>query len=136
SFASAISADGLPTVTDPTTQNISSASSFTLTVDGVTRTITPATNTLTALASAINADTLAGVQATIVNIGPPSAPDYRLSLQSSTLGNVSIQLNDGTSDLLTPLTTGTLAQYQVNGSPVPPIQSNSRSVTIAPGVTP
>lgn len=134
SFASAISADGLPTVTDPTTQNISSASSFTLTVDGVTRTITPATNTLTALASAINADTLAGVQATIVNIGPPSAPDYRLSLQSSSLGNVSIQLNDG-SDLLSPLTPGTLAQYQVNGSPATPIQSNSRDVTVAPGVT-
>ncbi|MCU1274127.1 MAG: flagellar hook-associated 2 domain protein [Bryobacterales bacterium] len=135
SFASALSVNSLPIVTDPTTQNISAASSFTLTVNGVTQTITPATNTLNALAAAINADTNAGVQATIVNIGPPSAPDYRLSLQSNALGNVSIQLNDGTSDLLTPLTTGTLAQYQVNGSPATPIQSNSRSVTVAPGVT-
>jgi flagellar hook-associated protein 2 len=134
-YASALSGNSLPIITDPTTQNISAASSFTLTVNGVTQTIAPASNTLNALAAAINADTSAGVQATIVNIGPPSAPDYRLSLQSNTLGNVSIQLNDGTSDLLTPLTTGTLAQYQVNGSPATPIQSNSRSVTLAPGVT-
>lgn len=134
SFASAISANSLTAVTDPTTQNISAALSFTLTVNGVPQTITPATNTLNALASAINADPNAGVQATIVNVGPPSAPDYRLSLQSNALGDVSIQLSDG-SNLLTPMTTGTLAQYQVNGSPATPIQSNSRSVTVAPGVT-
>lgn len=133
-FASALSKNSLTTVTDPTTQNISAASSFTLTVNGVNQGITPAANNLNALASAINADTSAGVQATIVNVGPPSAPDYRLSLQSNALGNVTIQLNDG-SNLLTPLTTGTLAQYQVNGSPATPIQSNSRSVTVAPGVT-
>jgi flagellar hook-associated protein 2 len=135
SFSTAISADTLPTVSDPTTHSISSSSTFTLTVGGVTHSITPASNTLNALADAINADASAGVQATVVNIGPSTAPDYRLSLQSNTLGNVAIQLSVGASNLLTSLTTGTQAQYQVNGLPAPPISSDSRSVTVSPGVT-
>jgi flagellar hook-associated protein 2 len=135
SFSSANSANGLPTVSDPSTQNISSASSFTLTVNGVAQTITPGANNLNALAATINADGGAGVEAIVVNVGPPTAPDYRLSLQSNTLGNVSIQLNDGTSNLLTSLTTGTNVQYQVNGLPTTPISSHSRTVTVAPGVT-
>ncbi len=65
----------------------------------------------------------------------PSAPDYRLSIQSTALGGVAIQLNDGTQNLLTTLSTGTVAQYQVNGQPSTPISSDSRNVTISPGVT-
>jgi flagellar hook-associated protein 2 len=135
SSSSSISADGLTTVTDPAIQSISASPTFTLTIDGVPQTITPAANNLNSLAAAINSTAGASVQATIVNVGPPSAPDYRLSLQSNTLGNVSLQLNDGSTNLLTTLTTGTPAQYQVNGSPATPISSNSRSVTIAPGIT-
>jgi flagellar hook-associated protein 2 len=122
-------------VTDPTTQNISSASSFTLTVNGVVQpTITPAANNLNALAAAINAAN-AGVQATIVNVGQPSAPNYQLSLQSTELDNIPIQLNDGSANLMTPLVTGSPAQYQVNGAPATPISSTTDTVTIAPGVT-
>src|SRR5207247_6482351 len=94
SSSTSISADGMPTVTDPAIQSISASSTFTLTIGGVPQTITPAANNLNALAAAINAAG-ASVQATIVNVGPPTAPDYRLSLQSNTLGNVSLQLNDG-----------------------------------------
>jgi flagellar hook-associated protein 2 len=135
SSSSSISADTLPTVTDPAIQSISGSSTFTLTIGGVPQTITPAANNLNALAAAINSTAGGSVQATIVNVGPPTAPDYRISLQSNTLGNISLQLNDGSTDLLTTLTTGTSAQYQVNGSPATPISTNSRSVTIAPGVT-
>jgi flagellar hook-associated protein 2 len=135
SSSSSISADTLPTVNDPTIQSISGSSTFTLTIGGVPQTITPAGNNLNALAAAINSAAGVSVQATIVNVGPPTAPDYRISLQSNTLGNVSLQLNDGSTDLLTTLTTGTSAQYQVNGSPSTPISTDSRSVTIAPGVT-
>ena len=131
SFSNAISSAGT-TVTDPNTQNISAASSFTLTLDGVPQTITPEANNLNALAAAINADGSAGVQATVVNVGPPTSPDYRLSLQSNALGPITIQLSDGT-DLMTPQPTGTLATYQVNGSSV--ISSSSRNVTVAPGIT-
>jgi flagellar hook-associated protein 2 len=135
SSSSSISADTLPTVTDPAIQSISGSSTFTLTIGGVPQTITPAANNLNALAAAINSTAGGSVQATIVNVGPPTSPDYRISLQSNTLGNISLQLNDGSTDLLTTLTTGTSAQYQVNGSPATPISTNSRSVTIAPGVT-
>lgn len=129
-----LSNDGLPTVSDPTSTSISTSSSFTLTVGGSNYTITPASNTLNALAQAINSAG-AGVSASLVNIGSPSSPDYRLSLQSTALGDTSIQLNDGTQNLLETLTTGSPAQYQVDGQPSTPISSSSDNVTIAPGVT-
>ena len=128
---------GILTVTDPSASSISSSGTFTLTVNGVAQpTITPSSNTLNALAQAINAAG-DGVSATIVNLGSPSSPDYRLSLQSNALGNVPIQLNDGTTNLLTTLTTGSEAEYQVDGQPPTPtgISSNSSTVTIAPGLT-
>jgi flagellar hook-associated protein 2 len=127
------SANGLPTVSDPFSTSITSSAHLTLTVAGKTFSISPTANTLGALADAINGAG-AGVSATILNEGSPSAPDYRLSVQSTALGNVAIQLNDG-KDLLTTLSTGAVAQYQVNGQPTTPISSDSRSVTIAPGVT-
>jgi flagellar hook-associated protein 2 len=130
---STLSNTGLPTVADPTSTSISTSSSFSLTVGASTYTITPSGNSLSALAQAINASGGA-VNASIVNIGPPSAPDYRLSLQSTDLGNVAIQLNDGT-NLLSVLTPGSPARYQVDGQPATPISSGSSTVTIAPGVS-
>ena len=129
-----LSNDGLPTVTDPSSQSISSSSSFTLTVNGSTYTVNPASNSLSALAQAINSSG-AAVNATVVNIGSSSSPDYRLAIQSTDLGNVAVQLNDGTSDLLNTVSTGSEAQYQVNGQPSTPISSTSDNVTIAPGLT-
>lgn len=132
SFSTVLSNSATP-VTDPATQNISAAMSFSLSLNGVTQTppITPAANNLNSLAAAINAAN-EGVQATIVNVGPPNAPNYQLSLQSTQLGNITIQLSDG-SNLMGNLVPGTSAQYQVNGAPA--ISSPSDTVTIAPGVT-
>ncbi len=135
--SSTISNNGLPTVTDPSQTSISTSSSYTLTVGDSTYTVNPSTNTLDALAEAINSGNY-GVTATIVNIGGPSSPDYRLSLQSTSLGDENIQLNDGAQDLLSVLTSGSPAQYTVDGqpaSPASPISSDSSTVTIAPGVT-
>jgi len=140
SYSDAISGSGSITVTDPTSQNISASNTFTLTVNNVA--VTPpitlsGTNTnLNGLAQAINnAD--ANVQATVVDVGSNSAPDYRLSLQSNQLGPVTMQVTDGTSQPLletsgTGYTGGTLAQYTINGQPV---SSNSDTVTLAPGLT-
>jgi flagellar hook-associated protein 2 len=123
------------TVTDPTSQNISSASSFTLTVNGVATTVTPTTDTLDGLVSALNADSSLGVSASIVNVGSSGSPDYRLAVQSSTLGSVSIQLGDGTNNnLLNTISTGSEATYQVDGLPTV-ISSDSDSITLAQGVT-
>jgi flagellar hook-associated protein 2 len=135
SYSSAMSADDLPDVADPAASSISTASSFTLTVEGEEFTIEPAANTLSALVEAINAETDAEVEATIVNIGSPDAPDYRLSIRGKRLGDVDVQLNDGTRDLLTTLASGTLATYKVNGQPATAISTDTRTVTVAPGLS-
>ena len=139
SFSSSISNNGLTTVTDPSKQNISSSTNFKLTVAGKDFTL-PATSTLNALANNIN-QSGAGVQATVINIGTGSQPDYRLAVQASNVGATAIQVNDGTQDLLNSLAPGTNANYQVNGQPPlnaqgqGGISSPSRTVTIAPGLT-
>jgi flagellar hook-associated protein 2 len=132
---------GLTKVTDPTSQNLSTASNFTLTVGTSNYSITPTGNTLDDLADAINASS-ANVQATVVNIGSTSAPDYRLSLQNGVLGTEGLQLDANTTSsskqpvstpLMTTGVTGSLASYQVNGSSEVDY-SDSRNVTIAPGL--
>ncbi len=135
SSSSAMSSDGLTTVTDPTSQDISASSSFTLTVGTSTYTIQPSGNNLDALAQAINSSG-AGVQATIVNVGSPESPDYRLALQASALGAQTVQLDDSSNtDLLTSLTTGSDGSYTVNGQPPAGISTDSSTVTISPGLT-
>jgi flagellar hook-associated protein 2 len=132
SYSDALSDTDLPTVTDPTSQNISSSGSYTLTVGDATTTIAYSGGNLNGLAQAIN-DANAGVQATVVDVGSNSAPDYVLSLQSNSLGPVTMQLYDGSQNLLTASgAAGALAQYTVNGQPV---ESDSDTVTLAPGLT-
>lgn len=133
SFTNTISNGGSTAVSDPSKQNISSASSFTLTVNGVATTITPATSSLDDLVTAINSKSGLGAEASIVNLGSSSAPDYRLSVQSTELGPDGIQLNDGSSDLLGNLSLGSLASYQLDNLATP-ITSTSRTVTVSPGV--
>jgi flagellar hook-associated protein 2 len=132
SSSTSISDSSLPAVSDPNSTSISTSSSFTLTVNGTTTTINPDSNTLSSLAQAINAAS-AGVQASVINTGG-STPQYQLVLRSTELGPDTIQLNDGSQDLLDTLTTGGLATYDVNGLGNS-IQSNSRTVTLAPGLT-
>jgi len=133
--STALSSAGSTPVTDPTSQNISSSTSFTLTVGTNAYTITPASQNLNALASAINSSG-AAVQATVVNMGSPSSPDYRLALQSTDLGTINLQLGDGTTtNYLTSTSTGASASYTINGQPPNGISSNSDTVTIAPGLS-
>jgi flagellar hook-associated protein 2 len=134
SHSTAISLDALPKVTDPASQDISTSSAFTLTVGANTFNIHPSANNLDSLAAAINASG-AGVQATIINIGAPSQPDYRIAFQATDLGAEAIQLNDGSSDLLQMLSTGNDAVYTVNGQPAGGISSTSSTVTVAPGLS-
>jgi flagellar hook-associated protein 2 len=130
SSSSAIS-NSATAVSDPTSQNISSSTSFTLTVGTSTYTIAAAS--LNALATAINSSG-APVQAVVVNLGSPSSPNYQLSLQSTALGGVALQLNDGTTNLLTSLNTGADGSYTVDGQPPAGITTDSSTVTIAPGL--
>ncbi|MGC2662274.1 MAG: flagellar filament capping protein FliD [Bryobacteraceae bacterium] len=121
-------------VTDPTSQDLSSATSYTLTVNGTDTTITPTSNNLDDLVTAINDNSSLGVTASVVNVGSSSSPDYRLSLQANQLGDTTISLSDGTNDLLQTLSTGTPALYEVDGLQQQ-ISSTSDTVTLAPGVT-
>lgn len=133
-YSNALSLDGLPKVTDPGSQSISASGSYTLTVNGqaVEPPITPAAGDLNSLVQAINAAG-AGVQATVVNVGSSSQPDYRLSLQSDSYADISMQLNDGHGDLLKASgPPGEPVQYTINGKSV---AIDSRSVTLAPGLT-
>jgi flagellar hook-associated protein 2 len=136
SSTTTLSSAGLTAVTDPTSGNISSAASFTLTVNDSSHTITPSGASLESLASAINAAG-DGVQATIVNLGSTSSPDYRLSLTSTELGADSIQLTAANQPLLDTLSTGADAKYTLNSntSDAIQIQSTSSQVTLAPGLT-
>jgi flagellar hook-associated protein 2 len=133
SSTNTLSMNGLTTVTDPASQNISTASTFFLTINGTAHTITPSGNSLNALAAAIN-DASLGVQATIVNLGTTSSPDYRLGITSTKLAADTIQLNDGAKDLLNTLSTGAPATYRVDGLTTD-IQSDSTQITLSPGLT-
>lgn len=137
-YATSMSADPLARVSDPSTSNFSDATRYTLTVGTASHTITAAGTTLADLADAINQNGAA--HATVVNIGPPSAPDYRLYLQGKKLGDLPITLSSANgnsigTNLLTPQTTGSEATYQVNGQPSTPIPTDTRTVTVQPGVT-
>jgi flagellar hook-associated protein 2 len=129
-----MSGSGLTPVTDPSSGNIDSDTSYTLSVNGQNYTITDSDGTLNGLANAINASG-AGVQATVVNVGSSTAPDYRLSVQSTEYAPDTIQLTDSSStQLLNTLATGSYVTYQVNGQPATPVDSTTRTVTISPGL--
>ena len=133
SHTSTMSTDGLTTVSDPSSGNIGSATDYTLTVDGQTFQISNSSGNLNGLARALNASA-ANVQATVVNVGSSSAPDYRLSVQGNKYAATSIQLSDGTTSLLNTLTTGSNVTYQVNGQ-TSNVSSDTRSITLSTGLT-
>jgi flagellar hook-associated protein 2 len=135
SYSTALSAAGATAVSDPTAQGISSSASFTLTVGAQSTTITPASASLQDLVSAINSQAAGQVQATVVNVGSTSSPDYRLSLQASSLGSDAIDLQDNSAtSVISTSTAGVLASYKLNESSTP-ITSDSRKVTLSPGLT-
>ena len=128
-------------VTAPSTTSISTAANYTLTVGSNTYSVTPDSNSLYSLANAINSSS-AGVQASITNQGSTDAPDYRLSLENTQLGNVNIDLTANTEDssgnpastgLMGQPVLGGLATYKPNGSSTQET-SDSRTVTLAPGL--
>ncbi len=133
STTNAMSADTLAKVTNPDTSNIDPSGTFKLTVDNATYNISDTSGTLTGLKDAINASA-ANVQATIINIGSSSAPDYRLSIQSTSFASTAISLSNGSQPLLNTLSTGSPAQYTINGAGAT-VSSSSRTITLAPGLS-
>ncbi len=132
--STALSNAGSTAVTDPAVQGLSGSASITLNIDGATTTITPASSSLQDLAGAINTQAAGQAQATVINVGSTSSPDYRLSLTASKLGALSIDLTDDSGSLIQESAVGALASYTVTGSSVP-IASDTRTITLAPGLT-
>jgi len=133
-YSTALSVAGATPISDPSKTGIGAAGKFTLSVDGVDTAITPNSASLQDLASAINEQAGADVQASVVNVGSTNAPDYRLSLVSTSLGASAIDLKDSAgTDLISSSTQGALASYKVDGSSA--VSSLTRSLTIAPGLT-
>lgn len=134
SHTNTMSANNLTVVTDPSAGDISSATAFTLTVDGQSFAISNPNGNLNSLATAINASA-ANVQATVVNVGGSASPDYRLSVQGTKYAATSIQLSDGSNNsLLNTLSTGSNVTYQVNGQ-TSSATSDSRAIALSPGLT-
>jgi flagellar hook-associated protein 2 len=134
SHTNAVSQSTLPTVSDPSTGNISTSSTFTLSVNGSNYSLTPASTSLDSLVSAINGSG-ANVQATVVNVGGSSAPNYQLSIQGTDYAPDTIQLSAGSTNLLSTISAGSYVTYQVNGEPSTPINSSSRNLSLSTGLT-
>jgi flagellar capping protein FliD len=122
-------------LTTSTWNSSGSPATYTLVIGGSNYTIQPTDNSAATVASTINAQFGNLVNATAVNVGSSGSPDYRIALQSATLGpmNVDIQKTLGIS-LQTQQVVGVLASYEVNSSGVT-VSSNTRSVSIATGLT-
>ncbi len=134
-YSTALSNPGSTAVTDPSTQGITGSADVTLTVGSTTTDIVAASSSLQDLANAINTQTGGQVQATLVNVGSSGSPDYRLSLQSTSLSSDAITLTDASgNNLIATSTSGASASYQIDGLGTP-ISSSSRSVSLAPGLT-
>jgi flagellar hook-associated protein 2 len=123
------------TANDPATDGLGTELTKTLVVDGVETVLNLESNTLSALANAIN-EAGAGLNASVINVSSTATPSYRLVLQGDKYAAQAMTLHDGDAmgtNLLdaSALQSGQGVSYRVNGVAV---SSESRSVTLAPGV--
>ncbi len=107
---------------------------YQLVVGGNTYNITPTDNSAASVVSAINSQEGNLVQATMVNVGSSSLPDYRIALQNQSLGDSPVDLKLNGTSLQAQQTQGALAEYEVNGSGLT-VSSTTRNATISPGLT-
>jgi flagellar hook-associated protein 2 len=121
---------------DSTPDASGNPSTYSLVVGSDTYSFTPADNNAASVAAAINALPEGLVNATVVDLGTDGSHDYRIQLQSSTPGNQTLDLQRTSAVSLQDQQQppGELATYEVNGSGVS-VTSNTRSVTVAQGVT-
>jgi flagellar hook-associated protein 2 len=113
----------------------STPNTYTLVVGNQSYQFTPTDNSADSVVAAINSQFGNLVQATAVNVGSASSPDERISLQSTTLGptTVDLQLN-GQSLQTQQQPPGSQAEYMVNDSGEN-VYSDSDTVTISDGIS-
>ena len=131
SYATSLSTNTWDSTADPS----GNPSTYSLMVGGQSYSFTPSDNSAATVASTINSQYGNMVNATAVNVGSASSPNYKISLQSTSLGatTLDIQNSSGTS-LQTQQQPGEEASYEVDNSGVT-VQSTSSTVTIATGLS-
>lgn len=109
---------------------------FKLKVGGETYSISSTDNSASGIATAINQQFGNMVEATVLNVGSGSSSDTRISLQATSLGPETIDLQDSSAhSLFTQSVAGSQAEYSVPGTGAAAVYTNSRQVAISPGVT-
>ena len=108
---------------------------FQLLVGNSTYSITGTDDSAGSVAAAINANYGNLVNATVVNVGTDATPDDRISLQATSLGPMTLDIQNasGTSLQTQGTTSGRLASYVVDDSGNV-VTSSSRTVTVSDGV--
>ncbi|MGD0500134.1 MAG: flagellar filament capping protein FliD [Bryobacteraceae bacterium] len=132
SYASSLTASAWTGTADDASQH-----SYQLVVGGNTYNLAPADSSAASVAAAINSAAGGQVRAAVVNVGSSDAPDYRIALQATALGQRKLDILDGGTSLQTPQTEdtqGSLASYVVDNSGVT-ATSDSRTIQIADGLT-
>lgn len=115
-----------------------STATFKLLVDGQSYAISSTDTSAAGIASAINSQYGSMVEATVLNAGSGTASDTRISLQATSLGPITLDLQNSSGTSLFTQTAadgGSLASYSVPGTGGADISTNSRQVVISPGVT-
>ena len=131
SYATSLSTNTWDSTADPS----GNPSTYSLMVGGQSYSFTPSDNSAATVASTINSQYGNMVNATAVNVGSNSSPNYKISLQSTSLGATTLDIrNSSGTGLQTAGQGGAEAEYEVDNSGVT-VQSTSRTVTIATGLS-
>jgi flagellar hook-associated protein 2 len=107
---------------------------YSLTLGATQLSFSAADNSAATVAAAINSNYGSQVQATVVNLGTSGTPDYRISLQDLSGAGQTMTLQKSGVSLQSQQVTGSLAQYQVDGSGTT-VTSNTRDISVSTGVT-
>jgi flagellar hook-associated protein 2 len=108
--------------------------SYQLSLGGVKYALTVADNSIDSVVSAINTQYGSKVTAAKVDLGTGTTHDYRISLTAVNAGDLQPDLVESAANVQKQTATGALANYVVNNSALP-VTSDTRSVTIATGIT-
>jgi flagellar hook-associated protein 2 len=128
-YASSLSASGW------TGTGSDAGGTYNLVIGGTSHSIASTDGSASSVAAAINQQYGDQVQATVVNVGSDASPDQRVSLQSTTLGAQTLDIQDSNSNSLQSQgADGSLASYIVDASGNT-VTSDSRSLTVATGLT-
>jgi flagellar hook-associated protein 2 len=108
---------------------------YSLVIGGTSYNIKSTDGSAASVAAAINSQFGGQVQAAVVNVGSATSPNQRISLQATSLGAQTLDIqNSSGASLQTQGPAGSLARYIVDGSGNT-VTSNSRAVTISTGLT-